>query len=122
MKQNAKTAVLVFHPHMEASRINARLMREAKGHEDKGILVRDEYAALRSNQIDIPSEQAFVKGCDRLVWQFPMYWYSLSSAAQGVGRPGTYLRMGLRYPRQCPERQGTHARRLGRLCRRELSP
>lgn len=31
MKQNAKTAVLVFHPHMEASRINARLMREAKG-------------------------------------------------------------------------------------------
>ena len=76
MKQNAKTAVLVFHPHMEASRINARLMREAKGHEDKGILVRDEYAALSSGQIDIPGEQAFVKGCDQLVWQFPMYWYS----------------------------------------------
>lgn len=33
MEQNAKTAVLVFHPHMEASRVNARLMREAKGHE-----------------------------------------------------------------------------------------
>lgn len=121
MKQNAKTAVLVFHLHMEASRINARLMREAKGHEDKGILVRDEYAALRSNQIDIPSEQAFVKGFDRLVWQFPMYWYSLSSTAQGVGRPGAHLRMGLRYPRRYPERQGTHACRLGRLCRRELS-
>ena len=76
MAQNTKTAVLVFHPHMEASRINARLMREAMGHEDEGILVRDEYAALRSGQIDIPDEQAFVKGCDRLVWQFPMYWYS----------------------------------------------
>ena len=51
-------------------------MREAKGHEDEGILVRDEYAALRSGQIDIPGEQAFVNGCDRLVWQFPMSWYS----------------------------------------------
>ena len=58
MEQNTKTAVLVFHPHMEASRTNARLMREATGHDDEGILVRDEYAALRSGQIDIPGEQA----------------------------------------------------------------
>ena len=26
---------------------------------------------MRSGQIDIPGKQAFVKGCDRLVWQFP---------------------------------------------------
>lgn len=29
MKPSAKTAVLVFYAHMEASRINTRLMREA---------------------------------------------------------------------------------------------
>lgn len=83
MKRNTKTAVLVFHPHMEASRINARLMRKAIGHEDEDILVRDEYAALRSGQIDIPDEQAFVKGCDRLVWQFPIGTAALPCSKSG---------------------------------------
>ena len=84
---------------MEASQINARLMREATGHEDEGILIRDKYAALRSGQIDIPGEQAFVKGCDRLVWPVSHVFVQLPSTAQGVGRLGAHLRMGLRYPR-----------------------
>lgn len=70
------TAVLVFHPHMDSSRINARLMREAMGHESEGIKVRDEYKVCNGGPIDVAEEQRYVASCDRIVWQFPMYWYS----------------------------------------------
>lgn len=71
-----KTAVLVFHPRMETSRVNARLMREVMGHEKEGIVVRDEYKVHRGEIIEVKEEQSFLADCDRLVWQFPMYWYS----------------------------------------------
>ena len=56
-KSDGKT---IFSQQTLTTRINSRLMRESLGHEDDGILVRDEYAALRSGHINNPNEQAFV--------------------------------------------------------------
>lgn len=56
-KSDGKT---IFSQQTLTTRINSRLMRESLGYEDDGILVRDEYADLRSGHINNPNEQAFV--------------------------------------------------------------
>lgn len=68
-----KTVVLLFHPHRERSRVNAALAQAAA---DAGVEVRDEYALYPDFRIDVAAEQAAVAEADRIVWLFPMYWYS----------------------------------------------
>ena len=72
------TAVLVFHPHMDQSRANKALMEAAERAATNGadIIVRDEYAAYPDGRIDVRAEQELLGRCDRIVLQFPMYWYS----------------------------------------------
>jgi len=66
--------VLVAHPHMEQSRINRtwkeRLLQE------KGITVNDLYARYPNFNIDVEREQRLLLEHDRIVMQFPFYWYS----------------------------------------------
>ncbi|PJM74983.1 NAD(P)H-dependent oxidoreductase [Bifidobacterium simiarum] len=70
------TLVLVFHPHLEdASRINRRLVEEARRHAET-ITVVDEYAAYPDFHVDKDHEQQLVDAADRLVFEFPFYWYS----------------------------------------------
>lgn len=70
------TLVLVFHPHLDdASRVNKRLVEEARRHADE-ITVVDEYAAYPDFQVDRTREQRLVETADRLVLEFPFYWYS----------------------------------------------
>lgn len=68
-----KTIVLLFHPHRSASRVNAAL---AKAAAEAGVEVRDEYALYPDFRIDVAAEQAAITDADRIVWLFPMYWYS----------------------------------------------
>ena len=73
------TAVLVFHPRLTASsRVNARLARAAReaGAPERPIEVRDMYALYPDFRIDVAAEQAVLAAADRIVLQFPMYWYS----------------------------------------------
>ncbi|REE66725.1 glutathione-regulated potassium-efflux system ancillary protein KefG [Paenibacillus taihuensis] len=69
-----KTLVLVAHPHMEQSRINSiwkqRLLQE------KDITVNDLYARYPELNIDVEREQRLLLEHDRIVMQFPFYWYS----------------------------------------------
>ncbi|MBT1172017.1 NAD(P)H-dependent oxidoreductase [Bifidobacterium sp. MA2] len=72
-----KTLVLVFHPDMAKSRANAALMAAARPlSEDDGVTVRDEYALYPDGKIDVKAEQRLIETHDRIVFQFPMYWYS----------------------------------------------
>ena len=67
--------VLVFHPDLKgASRINRALAHEAAG--APGVTVRDEYALYPDLRIDAAAEQDALIRADRVVWQFPVYWYS----------------------------------------------
>lgn len=74
-----KTLVLVFHPDMSRSRANAALMAAAQNlpvDDDTTITVRDEYALYPDGKIDVVAEQQLIESHDRIVLQFPLYWYS----------------------------------------------
>lgn len=69
-----KTLVLVFHPHLEKSQVNRKLMDVANGTAD--VTVIDEYAEYPDFRIDAEREQKRIESHDRIVLQFPFYWYS----------------------------------------------
>ncbi|MEE1296572.1 MAG: NAD(P)H-dependent oxidoreductase [Bifidobacterium sp.] len=69
-----KASVMVFHPHLDRSRVNRALMERAM-HED-GTVVRDMYAQYPDLRVDAERERALAADADLLVWQFPLYWYS----------------------------------------------
>ncbi|MBT1174683.1 NAD(P)H-dependent oxidoreductase [Bifidobacterium sp. LC6] len=74
-----KTLVLVFHPDMAKSRANAALMAAAQALSvDSGneTTVREEYALYPDGRIDVAAEQQLIEAHDRIVLQFPLYWYS----------------------------------------------
>ncbi len=71
---NRSTIVLLFHPNRSASRVNATLAAALDGLE--GVTVRDMYALYPDGRIDVAAEQAAIADADRIVLQFPMYWYS----------------------------------------------
>ncbi|MGR6771431.1 NAD(P)H-dependent oxidoreductase [Pectobacterium brasiliense] len=69
-----KTAVLVFHPNINQSRVNSAL---AKGMENiSGVDVRYMYDLYPDGKIDVATEQAALENTKRIVLQFPMQWYS----------------------------------------------
>ncbi|KRM20205.1 NAD(P)H dehydrogenase YwrO [Ligilactobacillus hayakitensis DSM 18933 = JCM 14209] len=67
-----KTTVLVFHPNLSSSNVNATLANALP--ED--IEVRNMYALYPDFKIDVATEKAVLEASDRIVLQFPMYWYS----------------------------------------------
>ncbi|WP_038904058.1 NAD(P)H-dependent oxidoreductase [Dickeya zeae] len=69
-----KTAVLVFHPTINQSRVNSAL---ANGIESlSNVNVRYVYSLYPDRNIDVMAEQAALENTDRIVLQFPMQWYS----------------------------------------------
>ena len=67
---------LVFHPDLKASRVNQTWKRQL---EDSGKLAssRDLYQDYPDFQIDVEKEQSMLMAHDRIVIQFPLYWYSV---------------------------------------------
>ena len=70
-----KTLVLVFHPDMSASRANRPLAAKAEtlGND---VTVRYMYDLYPDQKVDVAAEQAALEAADRIVLQFPLYWYS----------------------------------------------
>lgn len=70
-----KTTIFAFHPSLESqSNANYALAMAAKA---AGIEVRDMYQLYPTFDIDVKVEQAVLEDTDRIVLQFPMYWYSM---------------------------------------------
>ncbi|WP_082170489.1 NAD(P)H-dependent oxidoreductase, partial [Bacillus sp. FJAT-27445] len=69
-----KTLVLVVHPNIESSRINKK-WKEAVLSEPN-VTVHDLYEKYRDQPIDVEFEQQQLLAHDRIVFQFPLYWYS----------------------------------------------
>ncbi len=72
-----RALVLVAHPNLHHSVVNAGLLRAARAIGEPGIEVRDVYALYPDYVIDVPAEQAAVERADLLVWVHPMQWYSM---------------------------------------------
>ena len=72
---SAATCVLLAHPALDRSRINASLASVAR-HVD-GVEVVNLYETYPDFDIDVEREQDRLKECDNIVLQHPLYWYAV---------------------------------------------
>ncbi|EKF52245.1 NAD(P)H-dependent oxidoreductase [Lactococcus garvieae] len=68
-----KTLVIIAHPNIEHSNFNKAWKNELKKYD---VVVHDLYEDYPNGVIDIEREQELLKSHDRIVFQFPLYWYS----------------------------------------------
>ncbi|KQX68125.1 NAD(P)H-dependent oxidoreductase [Paenibacillus sp. Root444D2] len=69
-----KTLVIVTHPNMEASRVNKAWVEELLKHGD--VTIHELYKVYPDENIDVSKEQQLVEAHDRIIFQFPLFWYS----------------------------------------------
>lgn len=69
-----KTLIIVAHPDLENSRINRALAGIAE--EQPDTTVHKLYEAYPDWKIDVAFEQSLLDRHDRIVFQYPLYWYS----------------------------------------------
>jgi putative NADPH-quinone reductase len=70
-----KTLVIVAHPNLETSVINKQWIEELQQYPEK-YTVHELYKAYPDGHIDVQQEQQLIESHDRLVLQFPFYWFS----------------------------------------------
>lgn len=74
---NPKTLVIVAHPALhDSSRVNQKLANICHKHVDT---VHDLYAKYPDGKINILHEQQLLLQHDRVIFQFPVWWYSCPS-------------------------------------------
>lgn len=73
----ANILVILSHPTLEHSRVNQRLILEAKSHPQ--VEISDLYEQYPDFHIDVKWEQHRITEYDVLVFQHPIYWYSCPS-------------------------------------------
>ncbi|KQC02811.1 NAD(P)H-dependent oxidoreductase [Pedobacter sp. Hv1] len=73
-----KTLVIVIHPDMKSSLVNKRWIEELNKFPDK-YRVHQLYEVYPDENIDILAEQKLIKEHDRIVFQFPYYWFNCPS-------------------------------------------
>ena len=66
---------LVFHPDLESSRVN-HTWKEQLEESGKVLTSRDLYAEYSDFQIDVEREQELLMAHERIIFEFPFYWYS----------------------------------------------
>jgi glutathione-regulated potassium-efflux system ancillary protein KefG len=69
------TLVLLDHPNLATSRINAALADAVRGLP--GVTLHDLNASYPDRVIDVPREQRLVREHDVIVFQFPFHWYAV---------------------------------------------
>lgn len=71
--------VLAAHPHLEHSRVNAHLMRQAAASAlAERVQVRDLYALYPDYLIDVAAEQRALEAAQLVVWLQPLHWYGMT--------------------------------------------
>ncbi|PYE26435.1 Kef-type potassium/proton antiporter accessory protein (CPA2 family) [Rhizobium sp. PP-CC-3A-592] len=71
----ARVLILFAHPGQRHSRLNVRMAHEARLLD--GVTFVDLYAEYPRFNIDIDAEQARLVAHDVIIFQFPIYWYSV---------------------------------------------
>ena len=69
-----RVLLLFAHPVLERSRVNLRLLAEAR--EVTGVTIHDLYEVYPTLEIDARREQRLLLDHDAVVFQHPFYWYS----------------------------------------------
>jgi putative NADPH-quinone reductase len=66
--------VIIVHPNIENSRINKMWKTELE--TDTTITIHELYKKYPNEIINVKKEQKLLENHDRIIFQFPMYWYS----------------------------------------------
>lgn len=70
-----KTLIILAHPNMADSRLNKALIEAIK--DEPHITIHDIYAQYKTAEnIDVKKEQELLISHERIVFQFPLYWFS----------------------------------------------
>lgn len=72
-----KTLVIIAHPNMKESKINKTWKERLKRERD--ITIHDLYGIYKDGEINIENEHELLLSHHRIVFQFPLYWYSSPS-------------------------------------------
>lgn len=73
-----KIMVIAAHPDLHQSRANKAMIQKLTDNTDThtDIHIRDLYEEYPNWQIDVKQEQRMLREYDRIVFQFPLYWYN----------------------------------------------
>lgn len=70
-----KTLIIVTHPKLEKSVVNKRWIEELEKYPEKYI-IHDLHQVYPDGKIDVEKEQRLVESVDKIVFQFPFYWFN----------------------------------------------
>lgn len=70
-----KTLVIVIHPDIKNSVVNKRWIEELHKHPDS-FYVHQLHALYPNEKIDVTAEQRLIEQYDKIVFQFPFYWFN----------------------------------------------
>jgi len=71
-----KTLLILSHPNLEESKFNKALIEGIKDLENLTIRHLEEHYGSNIKAFDIEKEQQLLLKHDRVIFQFPWYWYS----------------------------------------------
>ncbi|GAE32616.1 NAD(P)H-dependent oxidoreductase [Alkalihalobacillus hemicellulosilyticus] len=69
-----KILVNIAHPNMQRSRVNASWKQELE--QTQAVTINDLYEQYPDETINVSREQQLLLAHDRIVFQFPLFWYS----------------------------------------------
>jgi len=70
-----RVLVIVIHPNINESKINKRWIEELNKYPDR-YFVHDLHQAYPNEKIDIVKEQQLIAAYDKIIFQFPFYWFN----------------------------------------------
>ncbi len=75
MEGNMKTLIVVAHPNLNDSKVNASWVKELTKYPEE-FYVHNLYDAEEQGEFNILEEQKLVEKYDKLILQFPIYWFN----------------------------------------------
>lgn len=70
-----KTLIVIVHPALHESRVNQRWLSELEPYKDQ-LTLHNLYAQYPDSKLDVAREQQLLDQHDRIILQFPLYWFS----------------------------------------------
>lgn len=71
--------LILVHPHFKQSVANRIIIESLEKMHFSNLTIKNLYATYPDRNIDVLQEQADLKAHDRIIFQFPLYWYSSPS-------------------------------------------
>lgn len=73
-----KTLIIAIHPHINESLINRRWLEELRTFPER-YTIHQLYEAYPDENIDVQAEQLLLEKHDKIIFQFPYYWFNCPS-------------------------------------------